>query len=277
MGISGWKYYNHAAIPTGWPHETPDLTPVRDGSIWNMDGKPLFTRWTEDFDCGEETEFYYCIKDSGLDISSLKAKRRYEINRGNKNYEVRLIRAEEYTQELYDVYVESLEGYSGHPIPEPLELFASRVSAWPASNCALFGAFDRETGRLCGYSDVWIHGRYLPISSLTTRPSCEKSGVNFALVSGIIEHFSAELESGAYLCDGARNVLHETNFQPFLMKYFGFRKAYCHLRIQYRPGVGLLVHCLFPFRKWFAAMGGGLGRAVSAVLKMEAWQRGLPE
>ena len=277
MNSTGWQYYNHAAIPAGWPHEMPDLTPVRDGSIWKMDGKPLFARWTEDFDCGEETEFYYCIKDTGLDISALKAKRRYEINRGNKNYEVRLIRAEAYAQELYDVYVDSLNGYPDHPVPVPMETFSSQVSAWMGVDCALFGAFERETGRLCGYSDVWLHDRYLPISSLVTRPSCEKSGVNFALVSGIITHFSEDLSRGAYLCDGARNILHETNFQSFLIKYFEFRKAYCHLRIRYRPGVGLIVRCLFPFRKWFASVGGSLGRAVTAVLKMEAWQRGLPE
>lgn len=33
-----WKYYNHAAIPTTAPHETPDMAPIVDGSIWKIGG-----------------------------------------------------------------------------------------------------------------------------------------------------------------------------------------------------------------------------------------------
>ena len=277
MDVNGWTYYNHAAIPACWPHEEPDITPVRDGSVWSMNGRPLFARWTTDYDCGEQTEFYYCIKDDLLDLSALKAKRRYEITRGLRNFEVRTICAEEYAHELYLVYAESLKGYGGTVFPEPEEAFQANVQAWMQECCVLFGVFDRESGALCGYADVWTHGRYLPISSLKTRPDCEKAGVNFALVYGILQHFADDIRQGAYLCDGARNVLHQTNFQAFLIKYFQFRKAYCRLHIAYRPGVGLAVRCLFPFRKQLRSLGGRVGRMLDSVLKMEAWQRGLPE
>ena len=41
--MGGWKYYNHAAIPTCAPHEVPDLAPVMDGIIWkDCDGKKHF-------------------------------------------------------------------------------------------------------------------------------------------------------------------------------------------------------------------------------------------
>lgn len=38
MDINGWKYYNHAAYPSTWPHEDVDLTPIKDKSIWKMGG-----------------------------------------------------------------------------------------------------------------------------------------------------------------------------------------------------------------------------------------------
>lgn len=38
MQIDGWKYYNHAAIPTTAPHEIPDISPITDGSIWKIGG-----------------------------------------------------------------------------------------------------------------------------------------------------------------------------------------------------------------------------------------------
>ncbi len=85
MRISGWRYYyNHAAILTTAPHVKVDVHPLVDKTIWKMDSNPYFARWTTDFDCGYETEWWYCIKDTPFDISKLNSKKRYEINKGKK-------------------------------------------------------------------------------------------------------------------------------------------------------------------------------------------------
>ena len=36
--IKGWKYYNHALISTCAPHEVPDLSVIKDGSVWKKLG-----------------------------------------------------------------------------------------------------------------------------------------------------------------------------------------------------------------------------------------------
>lgn len=38
MEIDGWKYYNHAAIPTTAPHEKPNMEPIDNGYIWKIGG-----------------------------------------------------------------------------------------------------------------------------------------------------------------------------------------------------------------------------------------------
>ena len=38
MSLKDWKYYNHAVIPAVEPHEQPDLTCIRDKSIWKVGG-----------------------------------------------------------------------------------------------------------------------------------------------------------------------------------------------------------------------------------------------
>ena len=77
-----WKYYNHAVIPNTAPHITPDLTPIKNGSIWNIDSKfPFLARWTSDFDCKIKTDWYYVIKDSCYEIQSLNSNRRKKITR----------------------------------------------------------------------------------------------------------------------------------------------------------------------------------------------------
>lgn len=40
--IKGWKYYNHALISTCAPHELPDLSAIKDGSVWKKSGGVQF-------------------------------------------------------------------------------------------------------------------------------------------------------------------------------------------------------------------------------------------
>lgn len=38
MSIKDWKYYNHAVIPSVEPHEEPDMSCIKDRSIWKVGG-----------------------------------------------------------------------------------------------------------------------------------------------------------------------------------------------------------------------------------------------
>lgn len=106
MEIQGWKYYNHAAIPTTAPHEKPNIPSILDRSIWKVrGGDPLLARWITDFDCEHETNWWYVIKDTPFEIDELKAKRRYEINKGRKNFTVQEIVPCDYPDELYQITV----------------------------------------------------------------------------------------------------------------------------------------------------------------------------
>lgn len=64
MQIDGWKYYNHAAIPSTAANITPDTEPLKNGDIWKLDGgTPMLARWTTGFDCGCEGNWWgmhYC-------------------------------------------------------------------------------------------------------------------------------------------------------------------------------------------------------------------------
>ena len=42
MQVEGWKYYNHAMIPTTAPHETPNMHPIENGDIWKVGGVHSF-------------------------------------------------------------------------------------------------------------------------------------------------------------------------------------------------------------------------------------------
>ncbi len=267
MKIEGWKYYIHAAIPDTSPNETVDIGPIESGDIWNMDGKPLLARWTTDWDCGIETNWWYVIKDSPFDISALKSKRRYEINKGNKNFEVKEIVPDAYAEEIYEVTVAAYETYPASYRPQiNRDSFVQGIKMWQFYKT--YGAFLIENGKLCGYANLLRNGEYIDFHNLKAIPEKEKFGLNAAIVNKILVDHEDFLSNGGYICDGSRSIQHETAFQDYLEKYFEFRKAYCNLNIAYKPSFKSIIDIAYHFRGILKKLDG-----INAVKKMNALLR----
>ena len=279
--IRDWKYYNHAVVSAVAPHLLPDLAPIKNGLIWHIDGKrPLMARYTTEWDCNYETNWWYVIKDSPFDISALKTKRRYEITKSLRFFDVREINPIEHTDALANVQEKA---FSAYPIKyRPVfnrELFVKQLEKWQQQiNVGLlkvFGAFYKESNELAGYNYIIVNETYLNFAVQKTKPNFEKYNVNAALVNGVLEAFKNKLSKDYYICDGARSINHETHFQDYLEKYFGFRKCYCRLEIVYPTYVKLIICILFYFRFLFGWLGKRIGifHYLYAVLKMEEIKR----
>lgn len=275
MGIEGWKYYNYAAIPTTAPHIVPDLTTVKNRHIFKRGvhgGRTaLLVRWTEKWDCEEKTEWWYVIKDTPFDISKLKAKRRYEINKGIRNFDVKTIDPNTLTEEVYRVtkeaYSEWPEKYRPNVSKEGIK---RSIDSWSSST--VFGGFERESVKLMSYAVLTEYDSYIEFSILRAVPGAERLGINAAMVAGILNHYSEQLANGIYINDGSRSIRHETAFQDYLEKYFGFRKVYCKLRIAYKGIMGFAVKLLYPFRNKIKN-DSSIGSKISAILRMEEIRR----
>ena len=274
MQINKWKYYNHAAIPTTAPHEIPDITPITDGNIWKIGGgTPLLARWTTAFDCGYETNWWYVIKDTPFDINALKAKRRYEINKGNKNFCVEEMNPSEWVENIYDVAVAAYSTYPESYRPNVShDLFVSDVKKWDFYK--VYGAYSVEDKCLCGYACLRKTDSYIDFCVMKADPEKERLGVNAAIVYKILKDHDEFLINGGYICDGARSIQHETAFQDYLEKYFGFRKAYCHLNIIYNPKYSFIIKIAYKFRKLLVKLEFiSVIRMANALLKMEEINR----
>lgn len=103
----------------------------------------MLVRWTTEFDCGYETNWWYVIKDTPFDINTLKSKRRYIINKGNRYFDVCRIDSRVYKEELYNVTIEAYKDYPEkyRPIVNHND-FISSIENW--NNCIVYGAFHRE-------------------------------------------------------------------------------------------------------------------------------------
>lgn len=274
MNIDGWKYYNNAALPTTKPHEEPDLTPINSGAIWKIGGGyPLLARWTSEYDCGYETNWWYVIKDTPFDISALKSKRRYEINKGAKNFIVKEIAPTEHAEDIYRVSVAAYETYpkSYRPIIHH-DRYVESVLKWDFYK--VYGAFSVEDGSFDGYACLNKKDMYISFVMMKAVPSKEKLGLNAAMVYQMLVDHEQFLSNGGYICDGARSIQHETAFQDYLEKYFEFRKAYCHLHIVYNPKFKMVINTAYLFRKILKKFGSvPIVGKVNALLRMEEINR----
>ena len=269
-----WRYYNHALIPTTAPHEAADESVLKQKGFWKSfrgEGRPLLARWTTDFDCPEPTEWWYVIKDAPFDFMDVASNYRRKIRRGLKDFEIRVIEPAAYAEALYQVEAEALAAYPSKYRPKlNQDQFMADLTGHSQSDCMIFAAFSKETKEIAGYMCILAHESYISLYTLKARPSQEKKQLNAALVYGLLDYFSKELAQGRYIVDGERSILHETLFQEYLEKYFGFRKAYCRLHVSYRSGIAQIVACLYPLRGLIKRLSGTrLFCHISSVLKME--------
>lgn len=266
-----WRVYNQALLPTMPPHVEPDISEIKEKGFWRERERErvFLVRWVSDWDCQEQTNWWYVIKDTPFDIGALKSKRRYEINKGNKNFSVKEIDPRMYKKEIYKIQKQAYMAYPEKYRPQVhQEKLFKEIDAWPFYK--VYGAFHAETGEMVGYAALNRKEDYIYYAVHKTVPAMETLGINASIVHKILVEHESFLISGGYISDGSRNILHETGFQNYLEKYFGFRKAYCKLHIVYRPSVLIAVRMLYPFRKLLYAMDKiSMIHKINGVLKME--------
>lgn len=132
----------------------------------------------------------------------------------------------------------------------------------------------KEDGKVCGYSAIKKFDTWYNFFMQKTNPAYEKYEINAALVYGVLEYYEDQIKAGKYICDGERNISHDTKFQDYLEKYFEFRKAYCHLHVTYDPKLKWIIKALYPFRNTLRKFDKkDIVHKVNSVLMMEDLMR----
>lgn len=273
MQIEGWRYYNHAAIPTTAPYETVDVTAIEDGSIWELDGKPIFARWTSNFDCGYETSWWYVIKDAPFEVMSLPAKEQKRIRQALRKCHVKKIAMTDYADDLYRVYRSAVMNYENSYAPTNEENFA-KLCLINDTYLDCWAGFDNQTGRLIGYMLVKDNAEYAEISVAKFDPEHKKLQVSDALYHDVLD-FYLNKQGKKFVCSGERSISHKTGTQAYKIKRFGYRKAYCKLHVEYNKRIKWLIKLVYPFRgiaRFFDKVT--IVHNLNAVLLMEEIRRG---
>ncbi len=265
MSIKGWQYYNHAAIPTTAPHEKVNLEPIKDKTIWNMEGKPLLVRWASEWDCEEESNWWYIICDAPYEREKLSKKSRKNIRKSIENCEVKKIKPLDCANDLWRVFQEAVARYTNYSISIDEETFKNQIVN-KKNNEEYWAGYDRVTGQMIGYKICTVYDEWVECTVSKYSSDYLNLRVSDALNDVVLDYY-LNICGKKYVSNGSRSVVHDTNVQDYYQEHFKFRKAYCKVNIIYRRGFGLLVKLVYPFRKYIT------NNKISGLLLMEEYSR----
>ena len=273
MNIEGWKFYNHAAIPTTAPHEPVNMKPIENGNIWQIEGgTPLLARWTTDWDCGYETNWWYCIRDGKFSLEELSPSSRKHIRQALKHNSIVRTKIEDsLVDELYRVYSEATSHYE---LADNIQDKGSFVSGLieRRTTVDLFLAYDLDN-ELLAYMTVRPEDGWVEIETAKFGEKAHKAQSSNALYYTLLDYYLNK-KKVQYVSSGSRSINHQTGTQEYKERVFGYRKAYCSLHVKYRPSVALLVKLAYPLRSFLNKFDKNTKmHQLNAVLKMEQFVR----
>ena len=273
--VPGWKYYNHAAIPTTAPHEMPDLTPVRNGSIWNIEGKkPLLVRYTTDWDCGYDTGWWYLIKETPFNIEKLSKNSRKHIKEAFRKVRVEKIDPTKYLDELYECSHRAFLNYKNASNEPSRDLFEEECRLSKENNIEYWAGFDLNTDEIIGWMNVCVSDVWCEIVTAKFNPQYLNMRVSDALYATVLGFYLND-NGKKYVSSGTRAIQHITRTQEYKESHFGYRKCFCNLNIVYSKRMNIAISVLFPFRRLIMYIASAFKpfHQLSAVLEMERINR----
>lgn len=266
-----FSVYQKCLMTSSAPHVIPDDN--ADVKKAMKEKNALFASYITEYDCKSSTAWWFCVKDDEYDISKLKAKQRYEITKGRRNFYVEQINPADYEEQIYEIDKKKFAEYPVQYRPKMKSTAHEHVSGIILEHRRIFGLFDRNSAELKGY---YVCGeKYFPCVQLLSTgidPSTYKENSSAAIVDGILTYYQS-LSEECYLSDGARNVRHITQYQAYLCKNFGFRYAYCKMKMVYTFAIKLIVRMLKPFKTLFLKSKNLLLYNVGCVMKMDDYSK----
>jgi hypothetical protein len=251
MVLAGTLYYQISGVIRPWGPASGVYRVTREQALLlcrRLRGHLVIT--THGFAADACQGWYAVICDQFRSLDQMKAKNRSEINRGLRNCPVQQVDAGYVARNGYEVYNEAVRSYPSYytDIETETEFRERHQDCLALSDVVHYwGAFHK--GQLVGFSQNILFGR-TEVNYWTVRlhPAFLHLYPSYALFYRMNE-FYLQGDRFGYVNDGWRSLLHETQVQRFLIRKFGFHKAYCPVSVVYKPTVRLLVRACYPFRR----------------------------
>lgn len=266
MKQTDFVFYNGAWIRKNRLKESCQINEDYAKDIMKDGG--LYLRNIYNFDKMSSSSFWYVIKDTFGGIEEMPTKTRNQVRKSLKTYDFKLVTFEEMLKVGCDLFNKSRTRFGGNQIITQ-EQWKNRLLRDKDSEFWI--GYDIESGKPASFAINAIYGDYCDYSTMGISPEFPNNTYPMYGLIYEMNRYYLEERKVAFVCDGARSITGHSNIQSVLEDKFKFRKAYCDLEVFYKPWFGMAVKLLFPFRKLIKHP------KVSALLRQEAWARGLEE
>lgn len=261
-----YKLYKRAWVFDGECHASHRLEETEIKALLKEGG--WLVKNTYDFDCVEETSYWYVIKDTFGGMEELSPKMRNQVKKSLKSYDVEKVSKAEFEIHALRIFNLALSSYKVKAKPLNESDFARASADWGDDTdfwmvyvkdtkdpvaLAVNGVFDDSV-------QYWIMKADPQFLHNSTYPY-------YGLIYRMNEYYLQE-EGKKYVSDGARSSTEHSNIQDFLISKFNFRRAYCCLQIDYLWWMRIAVKILFPFRILIK------NQSIRAILNLEAISKG---
>lgn len=200
-----------------------------------------------DFDCQQETSFWYIIKDHFGGYEELSRNVRNQVRRALRVFDFCLISRDFLLKNGYPVFCAAVDSYkvkAKKPTFAEFQLLVENLG----TDYEFYAAIHKETKKLVAFSLNRIIDNTCNYSTLKANPIyMKKDYVYYGLLFEMNQHYLQDRKM-QYVSDGARSITEHSNIQPFLIDRFGFRKAYCQMQMYYVPWFHVAVTILSPLR-----------------------------
>ncbi len=264
--FSDYLYYNSGWIQKNNLQKAERLS--RKQAVYLLHKGGLFVRNTYSFDKKESTQFWYVIKDEFGGVEELPTKVRNQVRKSLKTYEFRKVTLDVMLEIGCELFNKSRERF-GEGQKMTQEQWKNRLLRDKGSEYWI--GYDIESGKPASFAINTIFSDYCDYSTMGISPEFPNNTYPMYGLIYEMNRYYLEEKGVPFVCDGARSITGHSNIQGVLEDKFKFRKAYCDLDVFYKPWFGMAVKLLFPFRKLIKQP------KVSAILRQEAWARGLEE
>jgi hypothetical protein len=265
-----WKEYQKMVVPVGPVNKNYFISVREQEDLLRYFKGSILVRTTTGF-IDYPNQWYCIILDKYINLEKMTSKEgRRKVEQGLKNCLVRRIDKNIMEKEAWGVLSAAFKQYRNTRLTITEEQFRQNIINDEFEDIHHYwGVFEKKTGKLIAYAQRYLYektevnfveGRFHP-DFLHLYPS-------YALYYETNRYYLNE-QKFAYVNEGFRCLLHNTNIQDFLIKKLHFKKQPIGLKIHYRPFIGKCMLLTYPCR----SLLGKLYQPLAALYKLEEINR----
>ena len=246
--MTQYKLYKHMWVPQGEIHHLAPLGQSEISGLLKKGGVVVMN--TYDFDCKDETSYWYVIKDTYGGIEELSAKMRNQVRKSLKTYEIEKVDRNFFLTIAREIFNKALTTYKVKAKPMDEKTFKRTSETW-TENADFWCAFLRE-GHIpvaVAVNGVYEESVQYWVLKADTTYLHNSTYPYYGLIHTMNEYYLNQ-QGKRYVTDGARSLTLHSNIQDFLIEKFNFRKAYCNLQVEWAFWMKPIVKFVYPLKKW---------------------------